>query len=86
MRWNLGELRDHVRRVHGEDQLRIVNSCLRTVGARRQFSRYHFNEAMRGIDAFRQQHKGAPAHHSGQARRGGSRTAARLGVMVQITI
>lgn len=51
MRWNLGELRDHVRRVHGEDQLRIVNSCLRTVGDRRQFSHYHFNEAMHGIDA-----------------------------------
>lgn len=35
----------HVERLFGEEQLRTVNQCLRTIGDRREFSRYHFNEA-----------------------------------------
>jgi hypothetical protein len=45
MKWNLKELRGHVERLFGEEQLRTVNQCLRTIGDRREFSRYHFNEA-----------------------------------------
>jgi len=50
MKWNLGELRQHVRRLFGEDHLRIVNQCLRTIGDRREFSRYHFNAAKSRIE------------------------------------
>lgn len=46
MRWDLGDLRYHVKRLFGQSQLRIVNSCLRTIGDRRELSRYHFNEAI----------------------------------------
>ena len=45
MKWDLNELRSHVERLFGEEQLRTVNQCLRTIGDRRAFSRYHFNEA-----------------------------------------
>ena len=45
MKWDLKELRGHVERLFGEEQLRTVNQCLRTIGDRREFSRYHFNEA-----------------------------------------
>lgn len=45
MEWDLKELRGHVERLFGEEQLRTVNQCLRTIGDRREFSRYHFNEA-----------------------------------------
>lgn len=45
MRWDLTELRQHVERLFGESQLRTVNHCLRTIVDRREFSRYHFNEA-----------------------------------------
>ncbi|HGM5918643.1 TPA: hypothetical protein ACKP5X_000912 [Stenotrophomonas maltophilia] len=38
-------LRGHVERLFGEEQLRTVNQCLRTIGDRREFSRYHFSEA-----------------------------------------
>lgn len=39
MKWDLKELRGHVERLFGEEQLRTVNQCLRTVGDRREFSR-----------------------------------------------
>lgn len=45
MKWDLKELRGHVERLFGVEQLRTVNQCLRTIGDRREFSRYHFNEA-----------------------------------------
>ncbi|OFU89575.1 hypothetical protein HMPREF3114_17175 [Stenotrophomonas sp. HMSC10F07] len=45
MKWDLKELRGHVKRLFGEEQLRTVNQCLRTIGDRRELSRYHFNEA-----------------------------------------
>lgn len=45
MKWDLKELRRHVERLFDVEQLRIVNQCLRTIGDRREFSRYHFNEA-----------------------------------------
>ncbi|WP_303638143.1 hypothetical protein [Stenotrophomonas tuberculopleuritidis] len=45
MKWDLKVLRGHVERLFGEEQLRTVNQCLRTIGDRREFSRYHFNEA-----------------------------------------
>ncbi len=45
MKWNLRELRDHANRLFGKEQLRTINHCLRTIGDRREFSRYHFNEA-----------------------------------------
>lgn len=45
MKWDLKELRGHVERLFGEEQLRTVKQCLRTIGDRREFSRYHFNEA-----------------------------------------
>ncbi|MEB1529147.1 hypothetical protein [Xanthomonas sp. WHRI 7945] len=45
MKWDLKELRGHVKRLFGDDQVRIVNQCVRTIGDRRDFSRYHFNEA-----------------------------------------
>jgi hypothetical protein len=45
MNWDLKELRGHVGRLFGEEQLRTVNQCLRTICDRREFSRYHFNEA-----------------------------------------
>ena len=45
MKWDLKELRILVRRLFGDEQLRTVNNCLRTIGDRRDFSRYHFNEA-----------------------------------------
>lgn len=45
MRWDLKVLRGHVERLFGEEQLRTVNQCLRTIGDRREFSRYHFSEA-----------------------------------------
>lgn len=45
MKWDFKELRGHVERLFGEEQLRTVNQCLRTIGDRREFSRYHFSEA-----------------------------------------
>ncbi|UOV07427.1 hypothetical protein MUU77_11150 [Pseudoxanthomonas sp. F37] len=45
MRWDLGELRRQVERLFGEEQLRTVNQALRTIGNRREFSRFHYNEA-----------------------------------------
>lgn len=45
MKWDMKELRDQVARLFGKEQLRTVNQCLRTIGDRREFSRYHFNEA-----------------------------------------
>lgn len=45
MKWDLEELRGHVERLFGQEQVRTVNQCLRTIGYRREFSRYHFNEA-----------------------------------------
>jgi hypothetical protein len=45
VKWDLKELRGHVDRLFGKEQLRTVNQCLRTIGDRREFSRYHFNEA-----------------------------------------
>ncbi|MBB5940791.1 hypothetical protein GGR64_000336 [Xanthomonas arboricola] len=53
MKWDLSELRGHVNRLIGEDQLRTFNQCRRTIGDRREFSQYHFNEAkIRMEDAF----------------------------------
>jgi hypothetical protein len=51
MRWDLGALRDHVQRLFGDDQRRIVSSCIRSVVDRREFTRHHYNEAMRAIAA-----------------------------------
>lgn len=45
MRWDLKELRGYVRQLFGDSQLRTVNECLRTISDRREFSRYHFNQA-----------------------------------------
>ncbi|WP_256774324.1 MULTISPECIES: hypothetical protein [unclassified Stenotrophomonas] len=51
MRWDLGALRGHVQRLFGSDQRRIVSSCIRSVVDRREFTRHHYNEAMRAIAA-----------------------------------
>ena len=51
MRWDLAALRDHVRRLFGDDQRRVVSNCIRFVVDRRGFSRHHYNEAMRAIAA-----------------------------------
>lgn len=51
-RWNLAHLRAQVQRLFGEEQLQIVNRCLRTVVDRRQYCRYHFNEAGSTINSF----------------------------------
>jgi hypothetical protein len=51
MRWNLAALRDNVQRLFGDDQRRIVSNCIRSVVDRREFSRYHYREAMRAIGA-----------------------------------
>ncbi|GAB3038672.1 hypothetical protein GCM10027285_23420 [Oleiagrimonas citrea] len=45
MKWDLKELRAYVQQLFGEEQLHTVNQCLRTIGDRREFSRYHFREA-----------------------------------------
>ncbi len=54
MKWDLKELRGHVKRLFGEEQLRIINQCLQTIGDRREFSRYHFNEAKSRMEDFLQ--------------------------------
>ncbi|MGF0666851.1 hypothetical protein ACQRWG_03360 [Stenotrophomonas maltophilia] len=54
MKWDLKELRGHVERLFGVEQLRTVNQCLRTIGDRREFSRYHFNEAKDRMEGARQ--------------------------------
>ena len=64
MKWDLKELRTHVDRLFGEDQLRTVNQCLRTIGDRREFSRYHFNEAKDRMEAALQ---GREAHEVTEA-------------------
>ncbi|MFA0924660.1 hypothetical protein [Xanthomonas fragariae] len=51
MRWDLAALCDHVRRLFGDDQQRIVSNCIRSVVNRREFSRHHYNEAMQAIAA-----------------------------------
>jgi len=51
MRWDLAALRDNVQRLFGDDQRRIVSNCIRSVVDRREFSRYHYREAMRAIAA-----------------------------------
>lgn len=58
MRWNLNELRGHVKRLFGDQQLRVVNQCLRSIDDRRGFSRYHFNEAKRRMDEVLQGREG----------------------------
>lgn len=57
MRWDLKELRGHVERLFGEEQLRTVNQCLRTIRDRREFSRYHFNEAKGRMEGVLRGHK-----------------------------
>lgn len=51
MRWDLAALRDHVQRLFGDDQRRIVSNCIRSVLNRREFARHHYNEAVRAIAA-----------------------------------
>ena len=51
MRWDLAALRDHVQRLFGDGQRRIVSNCIRSVVDRRSVSRHHYNEAMRAIAA-----------------------------------
>ncbi|MGG2099642.1 hypothetical protein [Stenotrophomonas sp. NRRL B-14846] len=57
MKWDLKELRGHVERLFGEEQLRTVKQCLRTIGDRREFSRYHFNEAKGRMEGVLQGHE-----------------------------
>lgn len=45
MKWDLTELRNQVLRLFGEEQRAVVNRCIRSLIDRRNFSRYHFNEA-----------------------------------------
>ncbi|QBH02281.1 hypothetical protein [Xanthomonas oryzae] len=51
MRWDLGALRDGVMAAFGPDQRRLVAQSIQSVCARRGFSRYHYQEAMRIIAA-----------------------------------
>ena len=53
-RWNLQQLRQDVERLFGDQQLRIINQCLRTIGDRRAFARYHHGEAISKMDAVTQ--------------------------------
>lgn len=50
MGWDLKELRQGVRSVHGDAQLELVNPCLRTIVDRRGFAHYHYIQAQRLID------------------------------------
>lgn len=51
MPWNLEALRDGVKTAFGPDQRRLVAQSIKSVCDRRAFSRYHYQEAMRIIDA-----------------------------------
>lgn len=48
--WDLKQLRDDVGRVFGELQRQAISPSLNTIVERRQFTRYHWNEARQLID------------------------------------
>ena len=50
MTWDLKELRDLIKEIHGENQLNLANAHINSVVSRIQISRYHLLEAKETIE------------------------------------
>ena len=57
MTWKLDELRSHVERLYGSEQLSLLSPCLDSIVHRTHFAKYHLNEAMHLVTKF------VDAHH-----------------------
>ena len=56
MTWNVGETRMLIEKAFGRDQLLLARPCLKSVIDRQDHARYHYQEAIALLDAFKQKY------------------------------
>ncbi len=55
-RWYISQTLDHVRRIHGESQRQLAAPCLNSLVERRYFAEFHYREAKRLLEKFKDSH------------------------------